>query len=115
MSSKLKLSLDYIISPYMTRHLSAQSQHFYGMMSSPSSSSYTNPPTNVLAAAAERRAMLLKQTDHLTEAEQHEKRQSFRRLIDPGIIRPNTQEVATASLKVCVLLVYSHLNLCFSL
>jgi hypothetical protein len=59
--------------------------------------------------------MLLKQTNHLTEAEQHEKRQSFRRLIDPGIIRPNTQEVATASLKVCLLSLNSQLNFCFFL
>lgn len=30
----------------------------------------------------------------------HEKRQEFRRLVDPGIMRPNSKEVAIASLRV---------------
>lgn len=30
----------------------------------------------------------------------HEKRQAFRRLVDPGIMRPNAKEVAIASLRV---------------
>ena len=30
----------------------------------------------------------------------HEKRQEFRRLVDPGITRPNSQEVALVALKV---------------
>jgi len=58
------------------------------------------PSTDVLAAAAERRTAALKRTSHLTETYQLEKRQHFRRLIDPGIMRPNTDQVAMESLKV---------------
>jgi hypothetical protein len=33
--------------------------------------------------------------------QERETRQNFRRLIDPGIIRPNSKEVATVALQVC--------------
>lgn len=34
--------------------------------------------------------------------EDYEKRTEFRRMIEPGIMRPNTREVAIRSLKVCL-------------
>ena len=54
-----------------------------------------------LAAAAERRAR--QATPQLTASQlaaEHEKRQKFRRLIDPGITRPNSKDRAMSSLKV---------------
>lgn len=33
-------------------------------------------------------------------AAEHDRRQTFRRLIDPGIVRPNSKEQADSSLKV---------------
>jgi len=53
-----------------------------------------------LAAAAERRTR--QATPQLTTAQltaQHEKRQKFRRLIDPGITRPNPKDRAMSSLR----------------
>ena len=55
---------------------------------------------DVLAAAAQKRAQNSSSSDTLTSIQEYEKRQSFRRLIDPGILRPNSKEIATASLKV---------------
>ncbi|KII95164.1 hypothetical protein PLICRDRAFT_128697 [Plicaturopsis crispa FD-325 SS-3] len=52
-----------------------------------------------IAAAAERRNR--QHSPVMTEAQrmrEHEKRQAFRRLIDPGILRPNSKEVAMAAL-----------------
>jgi hypothetical protein len=69
----------------------------------------SSPPisSDALAAAAERRACQL--PAHLSAAQlaaAHERRQAFRRLIDPGILRPNSKEQAMASLKVqCTMLV----------
>lgn len=72
--------------------------------------SESTPPTSVhsleiaadlLAAAAQRRAQ--QDANGLTGAQsiqEYEMRQAFRRLIDPGILRPNSKDVATASLKV---------------
>jgi PUB domain len=60
----------------------------------------SSPPTDVLAAAAERRAAALRQRSHLEEEYQLKRRQEFRRLIDPGIMRPNAYPVAMESLKV---------------
>ena len=54
-----------------------------------------------LAAAAERRT--LQATPRLTTAQltaQHDKRQKFRRLIDPGITRPNPKDRAMSSLRI---------------
>jgi len=58
-----------------------------------------------LAAAAERRTR--QTTPQLTTAQltaQHEKRQKFRRLIDPGITRPNPKDRAMSSLRVTEIL-----------
>lgn len=62
----------------------------------------SSPPvsTDALAAAAERRAgQLPAQPSAAQLAAAHERRQAFRRLIDPGILRPNSKEQAMASLK----------------
>ncbi|KAH7929479.1 hypothetical protein BV22DRAFT_1125744 [Leucogyrophana mollusca] len=58
------------------------------------------PPPDVLAAAAERRNQLVGDTVSPAQLiQEHEQRQMFRRLIDPGIFRPNSKETALASLK----------------
>lgn len=41
-------------------------------------------------------------TNSSSEVQEHEKRQTFRRLVDPGILRPNSKEAALASLKTLV-------------
>ena len=43
--------------------------------------------------------------------EDYEKRTEFRRMIEPGIMRPNTREVAMRSLKVCVLYLCVSVNI----
>ena len=57
-----------------------------------------------LAAAAERRAQEL-QGSPVDGEKQHAQeraiRQGFRRMLDPGILRPNSVETAMASVKVC--------------
>jgi len=56
---------------------------------------------DLLAAAAQRRTQ--QGADGSTGAQsmqEYEMRQAFRRLIDPGILRPNSKDVAMASLKV---------------
>ncbi|TFK75875.1 hypothetical protein BDN72DRAFT_831312 [Pluteus cervinus] len=65
-------------------------------MSSPASAA----SAAALAAAAERRiqTLPLQQTAAQLAAE-HDTRQKFRRLIDPGIIRPNAKDQAMSSLK----------------
>ena len=69
----------------------------------------TSPPTSarspeitadVLAAAAQRRAQDANASPEGQSIQDYEMRQNFRRLIDPGILRPNSKDVATASLKV---------------
>lgn len=69
---------------------------------SPTNSQHTsNISADALAAAAERRTR--EATPLLTAAQlaaEHERRQKFRRLIDPGITRPNSKERAFSSLKV---------------
>ncbi|TDL29741.1 hypothetical protein BD410DRAFT_780223 [Rickenella mellea] len=58
-----------------------------------------------LAAAAERRARLNDELDPDTQfGHEREMRQNFRRLLDPGILRPNSTEVAYGSIKTLVLL-----------
>lgn len=61
----------------------------------------SGPPTaEVLAeAAARRHANAEASTPAAQLMQEHEKRQMFRRLIDPGIFRPNSKEVAMESLK----------------
>lgn len=63
-----------------------------------------SPPTaQVLAEAAARRHVNPEaSTSGAQLLQEHEKRQMFRRLIDPGIFRPNSKEVAMDSLKVSV-------------
>ena len=61
--------------------------------------------SDALAAAAELRTR--QAAPQLTAAQmaaEHEKRQKFRRLLDPGITRPNSKEQAIRSLKVGVVL-----------
>ncbi|KAF8812478.1 hypothetical protein BYT27DRAFT_7087790 [Phlegmacium glaucopus] len=70
-------------------------------LGSPSSGSPTGSVSNeALAAAAELRTR--QAAPQLTAAQmaaEHEKRQKFRRLLDPGITRPNSKEQALNSLK----------------
>lgn len=63
------------------------------------------PPTaQVLAeAAASRRASTGAGVSGAQLMQEHEQRQNFRRLIDPGIFRPNAKQVAMESLKASVL------------
>jgi hypothetical protein len=70
---------------------------------SPTASLHTSPSisADALAEAAERRTR--QATPQLTAAQlaaEHEHRQKFRRLIDPGITRPNPRDKALTSLKV---------------
>jgi hypothetical protein len=78
------------------------------------SSSPVSPPARVsndaLAAAAELRTR--RAAPQLTAAQkavEHEKRQKFRRLLDPGITRPNSKEQALSSLRVSVVFVFYYL------
>ena len=70
-------------------------------MSSPTPSSPAKITPETLAAAAQRRAA---QTTELSPEAQsiheYDLRLSFRRLIDPGITRPNSKDTAASSLKV---------------
>lgn len=68
-------------------------------MSSDTQSSLPDP--EFLAAAAQSRNATTRALSSSELLRQHEQRQKFRRLIDPGISRPNSQEAAMASLKVC--------------
>jgi len=71
--------------------------------SSPSGSIHTNSVSaDALAAAAERRRHQpgSSQPTAAQLAAEHERRQEFRRLIDPGILRPNAKDAALTSLKV---------------
>jgi hypothetical protein len=67
-----------------------------------SSETSSPPDPEFLAAAAQRRNVTTGQSIPSAELlRQHDQRQKFRRLINPGISRPNSQEAAMASLKVC--------------
>jgi len=60
----------------------------------------TSNISDALASAAEQRVHLLPTQPSAAQlAIEHERRQTFRRLIDPGIVRPNSKEQALASLK----------------
>lgn len=80
-------------------------------LGSPPSGSPTGSVSNdALAAAAELRTrQVAPQLTTAQMAAEHEKRQKFRRLLDPGITRPNSKEQAFSSLKVSVVL-----YLCFA-
>ncbi|KAH7914325.1 hypothetical protein BJ138DRAFT_416111 [Hygrophoropsis aurantiaca] len=59
------------------------------------------PPSDIIAAAVERRTQLAGDIVSAAQlAQEHEQRQMFRRLIDPGIFRPNSKETALAALKI---------------
>ena len=67
------------------------------------------PPPNAsqVAEAFERKLRRQQEEQRLAQAgsytafdEDHEKRQEFRRMIDPGIMRPNARHVALESLQV---------------
>lgn len=61
---------------------------------------------DAIAAAAERRSQAQPvQTTAAQLSAEHERRQLFRRLIDPGISRPNSKEQYFASLKVSLIYV----------
>ena len=64
-------------------------------------------PSDAIAAAAELRTrQAVPQLSAAQMAAEHEKRQKFRRLLDPGITRPNSKEQALRSLKVGVVLIF---------
>jgi hypothetical protein len=69
----------------------------------PSSPPRIAPDAESIAAAAQRRMQELNATPAKTAAQlarEHEARQEFRRLIDPGIMRANSREKAMESLKI---------------
>ncbi|KAH6914877.1 hypothetical protein BKA70DRAFT_1257279 [Coprinopsis sp. MPI-PUGE-AT-0042] len=73
-------------------------------MSSPPQSATANrvaPTPEELAEAAQRRfqAQAQPQRTAQQQLQLHEKKQRFRRMIDPGIVRPNSKEAAMSSLK----------------
>ncbi len=55
---------------------------------------------NAAAAALARANQAPKQKPTTQLVAEHDRRQAFRRLIDPGILRPNSKEQASSSLKV---------------
>lgn len=68
---------------------------------SPTSARIASPDASNIAAAALRRQQETPQISSAAQlAKEHEARQEFRRLIDPGIMRPNTREAAIESLKI---------------
>ncbi|KAF9453065.1 hypothetical protein P691DRAFT_802444 [Macrolepiota fuliginosa MF-IS2] len=70
-------------------------------MSSPSASPQYRPVSaDATAAAALRRASQAPTQKSAAQlAAEHDRRQAFRRLVDPGITRPNSKEQASSSLK----------------
>lgn len=77
-----------------------------GSPSSESPAGYLSVSSDALAAAAELRTrQAVPQLTAAQMAAEHEKRQKFRRLLDPGITRPNSKEQALRSLKVGVELI----------
>ena len=80
-------------------------------MSSETSYPVQEVSLSALAAAAERRvsdATRLKSASQI--AAEYEKRLKFRRMIDPGIIRPNAEAQAHRSLKVISLVPRSEIS-----
>ncbi|TEB35711.1 hypothetical protein FA13DRAFT_1788322 [Coprinellus micaceus] len=74
----------------------------------------TAPPTisaDALAAAAERRTRELPAQKSAAQlAKEHERKQKFRRLIDPGITRPNNKEDTVSSLNTVLKIAENLLN-----
>ena len=65
------------------------------------------PDQSAMAAAIERRLQAEREAAQAVQGNQtksfegdHERRQEFRRMVDPGILRPNPRHVALESLQV---------------
>jgi hypothetical protein len=69
---------------------------------SPPQSPDTGPVSSsaVATAALTRASQAPKQKSAAQLAAERDRRQAFRRLIDPGIVQPNSKEQANSSLKV---------------
>jgi len=77
----------------------------FGPPSSESESPAGSVSSDALAAAAELRTrQAVPQLTAAQMAAEHEKRQKFRRLLDPGITRPNSKEQALRSLKTLLII-----------
>ncbi|KLO15695.1 hypothetical protein SCHPADRAFT_995694 [Schizopora paradoxa] len=78
------------------------------MSATPEPGQSTPPSREAFIAAAEARSALLQAENAKKSAKQlaaeHEVKQAFRRLIDPGIMRPNSRETALEALKTLHLL-----------
>lgn len=59
-----------------------------------------------LIAAAAARAESSGDNEPRKQAEEHQIRQTFRRLLNPGIIRPNSDQAASSAIKVRLHLVH---------
>jgi hypothetical protein len=68
-----------------------------------STASVPSVPSEAIAAAAERRSQQNQLQSNANYQLDYEKRQNFRRLLDPGIIRPNGYPTAMESIKVLVI------------
>lgn len=86
-------------------HTGVQRSQGHTLSDSPTPMPAPNP--NALADAIERRlqeqraqSQQDKGTGYVAFDEDHEKRQEFRRMIDPGILRPNARTLALESLRV---------------
>jgi hypothetical protein len=88
----------------------------WAMSSPPSPSDSRRQSLLAAASAAERRAQEKTPDPDILFGAEREKRQTFRRLIDPGIMRPNGREQAMESLKVpwgcCIVVIYRVLISC---
>jgi len=79
-----------------TRHCPQKLQ----MSPLPGSPENCQSSANAAAAALARANQAPKQKPTTQLVAEHDRRQAFRRLIDPGILRPNSKEQASSSLKV---------------
>ena len=66
-----------------------------------SSDSPSLTPVSTLDPSASTSASPVPKTHHYSDFDKdHDRRQEFRRLVDPGITRPNSREVAYEAIKV---------------
>lgn len=70
------------------------------MHTMPTATGTSSPSTRTGGAAAAAEPAPIELPTFVPFDADHEKRQEFRRLVDPGIMRPNSKEVAIASLRV---------------